>query len=572
MTRSILNRLATLPSKMAHRHQWIPADTGLYRASRAKNGKATVKASALLATLSLVLQVAVVLTVVLAGAATAQTAKKPNILVIWGDDIGTWNISHNNRGMMGYKTPNIDRVAREGVGFTDYYAQQSCTAGRAAFISGSVPVRSGMTKVGLPGAKEGWQKTDVTMATILKSQGYATGQFGKNHQGDRDEHLPTMHGFDEFLGSLYHLNAEEEPENRDYPNEMKLPNGKTFREQFGPRGVLKCKADGKGGQTIENLGPLTKKRMETIDDESMAAAKDFITRQAKAGQPFFCWWNGTRMHFRTHVKLEHIGLSGQDEYGDGMVEHDMHVGELLKLIDDLGLADNTIVQYSTDNGPHYNTWPDAGTTPFHGEKNSNWEGAFRVPCFIKWPGHFPAGTTLNGIVSHEDWLPTFAAAAGAPDIKEKLLKGVALNGRTYKNHIDGYNLLDYLSGKVKDSPRKQFIYVGDDGAVMAIRVGDWKATYLENRAHQLQVWREPLVHLRLPLLCNLRRDPFEKSMENSNTYHDWMIDRAFVLVPLQAVASQFLLSMKEFPPSQTPGDWSLDTLEKQIKGMTAPGE
>jgi arylsulfatase len=337
--------------------------------------------------------------------------------------------------------------------------------------------------------------------------------------------------------------------------------------------VIKCKADGKGGQTIENLGPLTKKRMETIDDETLAAAKAFIKREAAAGRPFFCWWNGTRMHFRTHVKPEHIGISGQDEYGDGMVEHDMHVGELLALIDELGLADNTVVQYSTDNGPHYNTWPDAGTTPFHGEKNSNWEGAFRVPCFIKWPGHFPAGTTLNGIVSHEDWLPTFAAIAGAPDIKERLLKGgVVLNGRTYKNHIDGYNLVDYLSGKAKDSPRGEFIYVGDDGDVMAIRVGDWKAIYLENRAHQLQVWREPLVHLRLPLLFNLRRDPFEKSYENSNTYHDWMIDRAYVLGPMQVVASKFLMTMKDFPPSQKPGDWSLESLERQIKGMTVGGQ
>ena len=498
--------------------------------------------------------------------------QKPNILVIWGDDIGTWNISHNNRGMMGYRTPNIDRIAAEGVGFTDYYAQQSCTAGRAAFISGSVPVRSGMTKVGMPGAKEGWQKTDVTMASILKDQGYATGQFGKNHQGDRDEHLPTMHGFDEFLGSLYHLNAEEEPENRDYPKDMVLANGKTFLQQFGPRGIIHSKADGKGGQTIENLGPLTRKRMETVDEETLEAAKDFITRQAKADKPFFVWWNGTRMHFRTHVKPEHIGISGQDEYGDGMVEHDMHVGELLKLIDDLGLANNTIVQYSTDNGPHYNTWPDAGTTPFHGEKNSNWEGAFRVPAFIRWPGHFPANVTLNCIVSHEDWLPTFAAVAGAPDIKEKLLQGATVNGRKYKNHIDGYNLLDYLSGNVKESPRNEFIYVGDDGGVMAIRVGDWKAIYLENRAHQLQVWREPLVHLRMPLLFNLRRDPFEKSYENSNTYHDWMIDRAFVLVPLQGIASRFLLSLKDYPPSQSPGDWSLDTLEKQVKGMTTAGQ
>jgi arylsulfatase len=507
--------------------------------------------------------------VALAAAASAQT-KKPNILVIWGDDIGTWNISHNNRGMMGYKTPNIDRVAREGVAFTDYYAQQSCTAGRAAFISGSSPIRSGMTKVGLPGAKEGWQKTDVTMATILKSQGYMTGQFGKNHQGDRDEHFPTMHGFDEFIGSLYHLNAEEEPELRDYPRDMKLANGKTFLETFGPRGMIKSKSDGKGGQSIENLGPLTKKRMETIDEETLAAAKDFITRMNKEGKPFFCWWNGTRMHFRTHVKEEHIGISGKsgDEYHDGMVEHDMHVGELLKLIDELGIADNTIVQYSTDNGPHYNTWPDAGTTPFRGEKNSNWEGAFRVPCFIKWPGNFPAGTTLNGLVSHEDWLPTFAAAAGAPEIKEKLLKGgVELNGRTYKNHIDGYNMLDYLSGKTDESPRNEFIYLNDAAEVVAIRVGDWKATYLENRAHQLQVWREPFVHLRAPMLANLRRDPFEKAQESANNYNDWYIDRAFVLVPLQGVASKFLMTLKDFPPSQKPGDWSLDSLEKQIKAM-----
>ncbi|HEU4419181.1 MAG TPA: sulfatase-like hydrolase/transferase, partial [Planctomycetota bacterium] len=334
-----------------------------------------------------------------APAALAQ-AKKPNVLVIWGDDIGTWNISHNSRGMMGYKTPNIDRIAKEGVSFTDYYGQQSCTAGRAAFIGGSVPVRSGMTKVGLPGAKEGWQKTDVTMATVLKSQGYATGQFGKNHQGDRDEHLPTTHGFDEFLGNLYHLNAEEEPEHPDYPKDPE------FRKKFGPRGVLKCKADGKGGQTIEDTGALTRKRMETIDDETVAAAKEFITRQQKAGVPFFCWWNGTRMHLRTHVKAEHRGISGQDEYSDGMVEHDQHVGQLLKVLDDLGIANDTVVLYSTDNGPHYNTWPDAGTTMFRSEKNSNWEGAYRVPAFVRWPGRYLAGTTLNGIVAHEDWLTT----------------------------------------------------------------------------------------------------------------------------------------------------------------------
>ncbi len=496
---------------------------------------------------------------------SAPPAGSPNILVIWGDDIGTWNISHNNRGMMGYRTPNIDRIAREGVSFTDYYAQQSCTAGRAAFISGSVPVRSGMTKVGLPGAKEGWQKTDVTMATVLKGQGYATGQFGKNHQGDLDEHLPTMHGFDEFVGSLYHLNAEEEPENRDYPNDMKLANGKTFREQFGPRGVLKTKADGKGGQTIENTGPLTKKRMETIDDETVAAAKDFITRKVKAGETFFCWWNGTRMHFRTHVKAEHKGISGQDEYSDGMVEHDMHVGELLKLLDDLGIADKTLVMYSTDNGPHYNTWPDAGTTPFRGEKNSNWEGAYRVPTFVRWPGKFPAGTTLNGIISHEDWLPTFATAAGAADIKEKLLTGTSINGRTYKNHIDGYNQLDYLSGKVKDSPRHEFWYVNDDGQVVAARYDDWKVVFLENRGEAFGVWREPFIELRVPLLFNLRRDPFEKAQHNANVYHDWFLDHPFVIVPIQGLAAKFLMSMKEFPPSQSPGSFNLSKIEETLK-------
>ncbi len=508
---------------------------------------------------------------------TAAAEKPPNILVIWGDDIGTWNISHNNRGMMGYRTPNIDRLAREGVAFTDYYAQQSCTAGRAAFISGSVPVRSGMTKVGLPGAPQGWQKTDCTMATVLKGQGYATGQFGKNHEGDRNEHLPTMHGFDEFLGNLYHLNAEEEPEHEDYPRDQVLANGKTFLQTFGPRGVMKCKATdvddptedprfGRvGKQIVEDTGPLTKKRMETIDDETVAAAKEFITRQVKAGKPFFCWWNGTRMHFRTHVKAEHTGISGQDEYSDGMVEHDMHVGELLDLVDALGIADNTIVQYSTDNGPHFNTWPDAATTPFRSEKNSNWEGAYRVPCFVRWPGHFPAGTTLNGIVAHEDWLPTFAAAAGNPDIKEQLFKGAEINGRKYHNHVDGYNLLDYLSGTMKESPRNEFWYVNDDGQIVAARYQDWKAVFLENRGQAFGVWREPFTELRLPLLFNLRRDPFEKAQHNSNTYNDWFLDRPFVIVPIQGLATKFLMTMKEFPPSQSPGSFNLSKIEKQLR-------
>lgn len=494
---------------------------------------------------------------------------QPNILVIWGDDIGTWNISHNNRGMMGYRTPNIDRIAKEGVSFTDYYGQQSCTAGRAAFIGGNVPVRTGMTKVGLPGAKEGWQKTDVTMATVLKSLGYATGQFGKNHQGDRDEHLPTMHGFDEFFGNLYHLNAEEEPENEDYPTDFVLPNGKTFFETYGPRGVLQTKADGKGGQTIKDTGPLNKKRMEKIDDETVAAASDFIKRQHAAGQPFFCWWNGTRMHFRTHVKKEHRGISGQDEYSDGMVEHDLHVGQLLDLLDKLEIADNTIVLYSTDNGPHYNTWPDAGTTPFRSEKNSNWEGAYRVPAFVRWPKHFPEGVTLNGIVSHEDWLPTFAAAGGDAQIAEKLRAGVELNGRDYHNYIDGHVMLDYLSGKVDESPRKEFFYVNDDGQIVAIRYQDWKAVFLENRGQAFEVWREPFTELRVPLLFHLRRDPFEKSQHNSNTYNDWFLQHPYVLIPLQQLAGKFLKTMVDYPPSQTPGSFNLEKIQKTIEAAAS---
>jgi len=490
----------------------------------------------------------------------APPGKKPNILVIWGDDIGTTNISQNNRGLMGYKTPNIDRIATEGVAFTDYYGQQSCTAGRAAFIGGNNPLRTGMTKVGVPGAAEGWQKTDVTMATILKSQGYVTGQFGKNHQGDRNEHLPTMHGFDEFFGNLYHLNAEEEPENEDYPTNPE------FRKRFGPRGVIKATADGNGSQTIVDTGPLTRKRMETIDDETVAAVKEFITRQAKSGKPFFAWWNGTRMHFRTHVRADHRH-PGNDEYTDGMIEHDMHVGELLKLLDDLGIANDTIVMYSTDNGPHFNTWPDAGNTPFRSEKNSNWEGAYRVPAFVRWPGHFPAGVTLNGVVAHQDWLPTFAAVAGAPDVKEQLLKGAKLNGRTYRNHIDGYNMLDYLTGKAEKSPREEFIYVNDDGDIVAIRWNDWKVVYKENRGEAFGVWREPFTELRVPLIFNLRRDPYERAQHNSNTYNDWALDRVFIIAGANATAQQFLLTMRDYPPSQTPGSFNLDSMQKRIEAM-----
>ena len=494
-------------------------------------------------------------------APTASNSGKPNILVIWGDDVGIWNISHNSQGMMGYRTPNIDRIANEGLSFTDYYGQQSCTAGRAAFLGGNVPVRTGMTKVGLPGAKEGWQKTDVTTPTVLKSLGYATGQFGKNHQGDRDEHLPTMHGFDEFFGNLYHLNAEEEPENPDYPKDPE------FRKKYGPRGVIHSWANPDGTQKVEDTGPLTKKRMETVDEETLAAAKDFIQRQHKEGKPWFVWWNGTRMHFRTHVKPEHRGLSGPtgDEYQDGMVEHDMQVGELLKLLDDLGVAGNTLVFYSTDNGPHFNTWPDAATTPFRSEKNSNWEGAYRVPAFVRWPDKFPAGVTLNGIVSHEDWLPTLAAVGGAPDIKQKLLQGVDLNGRHYRNYIDGHDMRDYFSGKAKESPRKEFIYVNDDGQVVALRYDPWKAVFLENRGKAFGVWREPFVELRVPLLFNLRRDPFERAQHNANTYNDWFLDHAFVLVPMQQLAAKFLATMKEYPPSQTPGSFNLEKIQKQIE-------
>ena len=493
--------------------------------------------------------------------AQAEDAQKPNILVLWGDDIGTWNISNNNRGMMGYRTPNIDRIALEGLSFTDYYGQQSCTAGRAAFVGGNVPIRTGMTKVGAPGSEAGWQESDVTMATVLKSQGYATGQFGKNHLGDRDEHLPTNHGFDEFFGNLYHLDAEEEPEHRDYPRDKVLPNGRTFLEQFGPRGVVHAYADGK----IEDTGALTSKRMETIDDETLAAAFDFIQRSIKQKKPFFVWWNATRMHFKTHVREEHIGLSGStgNEYQDGMVEHDMQVGQFLDLLDELGIADNTVVMYSTDNGPHFNTWPDAGITPFRSEKNSNWEGAYRVPAMVRWPGHFPAGTTLNGIVAHEDWLPTFASIAGNSEIKEQLLNGVTLNGRDYRNYIDGYDLVDYLQGN-GENPRNEFIYFNDDGEIVATRYGQWKVVFAENRGQGFGIWREPFTKLRMPLIFNLRRDPFELAQHNATEYDNWILDHPFIFAPIQTVALQFLSTMKDYPPSQKPGSWDISKMQGQL--------
>jgi len=492
----------------------------------------------------------------------AMAAEKPNILVIWGDDIGQSNISTYTHGMMGYKTPNIDRIASEGMTFTDYYGEQSCTAGRSSFITGQSVFRTGLSKVGLPGAELGLKEEDPTIAGLLKAQGYATGQFGKNHLGDRDEHLPTNHGFDEFYGNLYHLNAEEEPENEDYPGDMKLASGKTFREQFGPRGVIKSSADGK----IEDTGPLTKKRMETVDDDTSDVAIDFIERQHKAGKPWFVWWSGTRMHFRTHVKDELRGISGQDEYSDGMVEHDRHIGKFLDKLDELGIADNTIVFYSTDNGPHYNTWPDAAATPFRGEKNTNWEGGWRVPAMVRWPGNIEPGTWNNQIVHHMDWLPTFLAAAGEPDIKEKLKKGgVNAIGRSYKVHLDGYNILPMLTGATEDSGRHEIFYFSDDGDLTALRYDDWKLIFMEQKATgTFRVWMEPFVPLRVPLIFNLRRDPYERASVTSNTYYDWLLDRAYLLVPAQTYVGRFLQTFKEFPPRQKAASFSLDQVMEQL--------
>ncbi len=524
----------------------------------------------ILKTLFLGLTLGLVLGIGLPGPALAD--KKPNILVIWGDDIGIWNISANNLGMMGYKTPNIDRIAQEGMRFTDYYGEQSCTAGRSSFITGQSVYRTGLSKVGMPGADLGMRKEDPTIAELLKPLGYATGQFGKNHLGDKNEFLPTVHGFDEFFGNLYHLNAEEEPENPDYPKNPE------FHKKFGPRGVIHSWATDKddptvdprfgkvGKQKIEDTGPLTRKRMETVDDETVAAALSFIEKQHKAGKPFFVWWNGTRMHFRTHVKPESRGKSGQDFYGDGMVEHDGHVGQLLKKLDELGIADNTIVFYSTDNGPHANTWPDAATTPFRGEKNTNWEGGWRVPAFVRWPGKIKAGSVSNDIMHHMDWLPTLLAAAGAPDIKEKLLKGHQAGGKSFKVHLDGYNFLPYLTGQEAKGPRNEIFYFSDDGDLTALRYQDWKLIFLEQRAPgTLLVWAEPFVPLRVPKMFNLRRDPFERADITSNTYYDWLIDRAFLLYGAQAYVGQFLATFKDYPPRQKPASFSIDQAMRRLK-------
>jgi arylsulfatase A-like enzyme len=489
-----------------------------------------------------------------------MATKKPNILILWGDDVGWWNISYNSRGQMGYRTPNIDRVANEGVAFTDYYGQQSCTAGRAAFITGQNPIRTGLTKVGLPGADTGLSAKDPTIAELLKPLGYATGQFGKNHLGDKDQFLPTVHGFDEFFGNLYHLNAEEEPEDPDYPKDPE------FKKRFGPRGVLHCKADGKGGQTIEDTGPLTKKRMETIDEEVTERARKFIDETHKSGKPFFLWYNTTAMHFRTHPAAKHKGKSnGQGDYNDVMVAHDELIGQMLNKLDELGIADDTIVMYSTDNGVHYNTWPDAAISPFRSEKNTNWEGGWRVPTFVRWPAKLKAGAVLNGIVSHQDWLPTLLAAAGAPDVPAKLLEGYKVGDKTYKVHIDGINMLPYLTGEAKESPRNFFFYMSDDGDILAIRMMDWKVVLMEQRAQQLLCWFEPFVKLRAPKLFHLRRDPFERADENSNTYWDWVISHVYIIYGMQAIVAQQIGNFQKFPPRQKPASFNLDAVMRTLE-------
>jgi len=499
-------------------------------------------------------------------------SKKPNVLVMWGDDIGQSNLSCYTKGMMGYRTPNIDRIANEGMIFTDAYAEQSCTAGRASFITGQCGLRTGLTKVGLPGAELGLKAEDITIAEALKPLGYRTGQFGKNHLGDRDEHLPTMHGFDEFFGNLYHLNAEEEPEEVDYPNKKDFPD---FRKNYGPRGVLHCWADGKGGQKIENTGPLTKKRMETCDDEFMAAAKKFITAAHAADEPFFVWFNTSHMHAWTHVKPESRGQSGrwQSEYHDVMIDHDKCIGEMLELLDELGIADDTFVSYSTDNGPHMNTWPDAGTTPFRNEKNSSWEGAYRIPCMVRFPGRIAPGSESNEIISHQDWFPTILAAAGDPEIKDKLKAGFKVGDKTFKVHLDGYNLLPYLTGKEKKSPRPGFIYFTDDGDVAALRYDNWKMLFMEQRVTgTLKIWQEPFVVLRTPYIFNLRMDPYERAQITSNTFYDWMFRHIYLLVPAQKIVGDFLATFKEFPPRQKSASFSLDqVIEKMTEASSSGG-
>jgi arylsulfatase len=498
------------------------------------------------------------------------TSSKPNILVIWGDDIGQSNLSCYTHGLMGYRTPNIDRIAKEGMLFTDSYGEQSCTAGRSSFITGQSVYRTGLSKVGIPAAPIGMSEKLVTIAGLLKEQGYATGQFGKNHLGDLNHMLPTNHGFDEFFGNLYHLNAEEDPEQYNYPSEKDFPN---FRKNFGPRGVIHSWATDKddatvmerwgkvGKQKIEDTGSLNRKRMETCDDEFVAAANDFIKRQHKDGKPFFVWLNTTHMHFITHTKPSSLGQAGrwQSPYHDTMVDHDKHVGQVLDLLDQLGIADNTFVLYSTDNGPHRNSWPDAGTTPFRSEKNTNWEGAFRVPLLARWPGKIKPGSVANGIVQHHDWLPTFMAMVGASDVIDQLKKGYKAIGRTYKNHIDGFNLVPYLTGEVKQSPRNFFFYFSDDGDLLALRFDNWKAVFMEQRCRgTMQVWAEPFTRLRLPKLFNLRTDPYEFADVTSNSYWDWLINNGILALISSTIVGRFLETFREFPPVQKPNTFTID--------------
>jgi arylsulfatase len=502
---------------------------------------------------------------------------KPNILIIWGDDIGITNLSCYSDGLMGYRTPNIDRIANEGMRFTDSYGQQSCTAGRAAFITGQNPYRTGMTKVGMPGADIGLQAEDATIAELLKPLGYATGQFGKNHFGDKNKYLPTVHGFDEFFGNLYHLNADEEPEHEDYPPEADFPN---FKKIFGPRGVLHTYATEEddptehprwgrvGKQRIEDTGPLTKKRMETCDTEFVAAAQDFIKRAHADEQPFFVWLNTTWMHFRVHPPEHTRGQAGrwQSFYHDVMVEHDKHVGQMLALLDELGIAEDTIVMYSTDNGPHMNTWPDGAMTPFRNEKNSNWEGAFRVPEVVRWPGKIPAGVVSNEIISHTDWLPTLLAAAGEPEINEKLKQGHQAGDKQFKVYIDGYNFLPYLTGEVEKGPRQGIIYFSDDGDLVGLRYDNWKFVFAEQRVQgTVMIWAEPFVFLRFPKIFNLRTDPFERADITSNTYWDWMIDRVYLTYAAQFIVREFLATFQAFPPRMKPASFSIDQVLKKME-------
>ena len=497
-----------------------------------------------------------------------MATKQPNILIMWGDDIGMWNISHFSKGQMGYETPNIDRVAKEGCSFTDFYGQQSCTAGRAAFITGQNPLRTGLTKVGMPGANVGLHAEDATIAELLKPLGYATGQFGKNHLGDRNEYLPTAHGFDEFFGNLYHLNAEEEPELPSYPKDP------AFKAKFGPRGVMHCVATDKddpttdprfgrvGKQIIKDTGPLTKKRMETIDEEITAGALGWMEKQAKANKPFFLWYNPTACHFRTHLADKNRGKSGMiDDYSDRMVVHDEQVGQMLDKLDELGIADNTIVMYSTDNGPENDTWPDGANTPFRGQKDTNYEGAWRVPAFFRWPGHIKAGSVLRGIVCHQDMLPTLLAAAGDPNVSQKLLNGHKAGDKTFKVHVDGVNQLPYLTGQVKESPRSSFFYVSDDGDIMAVRHKDYKLTFQEQRCiGTMELWAEPFTKLRLPHMYNLRLDPFERADFNSSVYWDWIVNHIPLIYEVQEIVAAQIADYVKYPPRQKPASFNLDTV------------